>query len=80
MAAVHAPAGSLVVSVSVTVPAVISAALGVYIALSVVAFGANVPVPPLHVALVAEPPIVPASVTVLPAHIVCAVPASTVAG
>ncbi len=66
----HEPAGSLVVNVSVTVPAATSAALGVYIAFKVELFGAKVPVPPLQVALVAEPPIVPASVTVLPAHIV----------
>ena len=78
-AAGHAPAGSLVVSVSVTVPAATSAADGVYTAFSVLAFGANVPLPPLHVTVIAAPPIVPANVTVLPAHIVCAGPASTVA-
>ena len=42
-----------VVNVNVTVPAVRSAALGVYTAFSVFAFGAYVPVPPLHVAPVA---------------------------
>jgi hypothetical protein len=36
----HGPAGSFVVSVSVTPPAANSAAVGVYVALSVEAFGA----------------------------------------
>jgi hypothetical protein len=59
------------VRVSVTVPAVISAALGVYTALSVVLLGANVPVPPLHVPEVAAPPTTPANVTFeLDAHVV----------
>jgi hypothetical protein len=79
LTAPQGPAGSFVVKVNVTVPAAISAALGVYIALSVVLFGLNVPVPPDHVADVAEPPVTPANVTVLPAQIVCAAPASTVA-
>ena len=47
--AAQGPAGSFVVNVNVTVPALISAALGVYTALSEVAPGLNVPVPPLHV-------------------------------
>ena len=42
------------VSVNVTVPAATSAALAVYVALNVVAFGLNEPVPPLHV-----PPVAP---------------------
>src|SRR5688572_22158803 len=42
-----------VVSVRVTVPAVRSAALGVYTAFRVALFGAYVPVPPLHTAPVA---------------------------
>ena len=54
-----APAGLLEVSVNVTNPAEISAALGVYVALSVVLLGANVPPPPLHVPAVALPPTTP---------------------
>ena len=57
-----APLGLFEVRVNVTVPAVISAALGVYTALSVVAFGLKVPVPPLQVPPVALPPTVPARV------------------
>jgi hypothetical protein len=41
------------VSVSVTPPAATSAAVGVYIAFTVAALGANVPAPPLHAP---EPP------------------------
>jgi hypothetical protein len=59
----HGPAGSFVVNVSSTDPAAISAALGVYTAFSVFAFGLNVPVPPLHVPEVALPPTIPARVT-----------------
>ena len=67
----HGPAGSFVVSVRVTVPAVISAALGVYTALRVVMPGANVPLPPLHVPEVAAPPTTPANVTFgFEAHVV----------
>jgi hypothetical protein len=62
--------GPVVVKVSVTVPAVLSAALGVYVAFNVFALGANVPVPPLHVPPVAEPPTLPAKVTVLPEQMV----------
>jgi hypothetical protein len=58
------PSGSLVVRVKIKVPAVISPALGVYIAFNVFAFGLNVPIPPLHVADVAEPPMLPARFTV----------------
>src|SRR5690606_40367369 len=73
------PAGSLVVSVSVTVPAAMSPGPGVYTALSRLAL-LNVPSPSKvdHVALVALPPIVPASVAVVPAHIDNGAPASTV--
>src|SRR5262249_37127056 len=53
------PAGSLVVRVSVTLPAAISAAVGVYFAFIAVALGLNVPAPPLHVPLEAPPPTAP---------------------
>lgn len=65
-----APSGSFVVSVKVTVPAVISPALGVYTGFKVVLPGAKIPVPPLQVTDVAEPPIVPFKDTVLFAQIV----------
>ena len=62
VAEVHVPAGSLVVNVSVTVPAVLSAAEGVYTAVADVAL-LNVPVPEVvQVKLVATPPIEPARV------------------
>ena len=68
------------VNVSVTVPAVISAAEGVYWAFNVVLFGLNVPVPPLQVPLDAPPPTLPASVTVgLVEHAVWSAPAFAVA-
>ena len=52
----HKPVGSLVVKVKVTVPAVVSAKLGVYVAFRVVAFGLKVPVPlVVQVAEVAAP-------------------------
>lgn len=54
-----APAGLLDVNVNVTKPAAISAALGVYVAFSVVLLGANVPPPPLQVPAVALPPTAP---------------------
>ena len=57
------------VSVSVTIFAALSAALGVYMAFRVVLFGLYVPVPPVQVADVAPPPITPARVTVAVAHI-----------
>ena len=44
-------------------PAPISDADGTYVAVSVVASGVKVPVPPVHVALVADPPIMPFSAT-----------------
>jgi hypothetical protein len=67
-----------VVRVSVTVPAVRSASLGVYTAFSVVLFGLYVPVPPLQVAPVATV-IAPTSVIAeLFAHTVAFGPASTV--
>jgi hypothetical protein len=59
-----------VVNVRVTVPAVISAALGVYTAFNVVALGAKVPLPPDQVALVAPPPLTPARVALLVEQIV----------
>ena len=68
------------VRVRVTVPAVISAADGVYTAFNVLAFGLNVPVPPLQVPLDAEPPTLPARVTAgLDAHTVWSTLAFTVA-
>lgn len=72
--------GPFVVNVKVAVPAAISAALGVYMAFSVVLPGAKVPVPPLHVAEVADPPMVPFRVAALPAQIDWSGPAFTVAG
>src|SRR5881394_507649 len=63
LTAAHGPAGSFVVSVSVTPPAAISAAAGVYVALSAEAEGAYVPAPPLQVPLVAPPPTPPANCT-----------------
>ncbi|HEX5001193.1 MAG TPA: hypothetical protein VFW78_01750, partial [Bacteroidia bacterium] len=58
-AAVHAPAGSSVVMVSVTTPAVISAAEGVYVAFTMVA-SSKVPVPDVvQVEEVALPPRLP---------------------
>ena len=75
----HGPAGSLVVSVIVTVPAVISAAEGVYAAVRTVAL-LNVPVPDVdQVDDVAPPPIIPFKEYVLPEHIVASEPALTVA-
>ena len=66
------------VKVSVTVPAVRSAALGVYTAFSVVLFGLKVPVPPLQVAPVA-PVTTPANVMAEAlAQTVPLAPASTV--
>src|SRR5215212_1742234 len=59
----HGPAGSALVRVSVTVPAVISAALGVYTAFRVVLLGLNVPVPRLQIPVDAPPVIDPARVT-----------------
>jgi len=63
------PAGSFVVRVRVTVPAVLSPALGVYTALRSFAFGAYEPAPPDQVAFEAEPPIDPARGAVESAHI-----------
>ena len=64
------PVGSFVVKVKVTVPAVMSAADGVYTAFTKEAL-LKVPVPlVVQVLLVADPPRVPAKVTVLPAQIV----------
>ena len=73
------PEGALV-SVSVTEPAAISAALGVYVALSVPGPGLKAPVPPLQVAFVAEPPSEPASCACgLLAHTIWSGPAFTTA-
>ena len=59
LAAGHAPTGSFVVIVSVTVPEITSAAEGVYPAVSNVA-SSNVPVPVVvHKEEVALPPLVP---------------------
>jgi hypothetical protein len=69
------PAGSLVVNVSVTVPLVIE---GVYVDVSEFAFE-KLPEGALHVELVAPPPIVPASVILLPAQTACTGPAFAVA-
>ena len=69
------PEGSLVVSVSVTVPLVI---LGVYVGVSELVLE-KVPLGALHVELVALPPLVPASVTDPPEQTVCGGPAFTVA-
>ena len=63
VAAAHGACCPTLDKVSVTLPAAISAADAVYTALSVVLFGANVPVPPDHTPPVALPPITPASVT-----------------
>src|SRR4030095_6078438 len=76
----HGLAGSFVVNVNSTNPAAISVALGVYTAFSVFAFGLNVPAPPLQVANVAPPPMIPASVTDgALAHTSWSAPAFTVA-
>src|ERR1041385_7970055 len=63
LTAPQGPVGSFVVSVSVTPPADISAAVGVYVAFNVEALGLYVPAPPLHVPVAAPPPITPASCT-----------------
>src|SRR5262249_23926242 len=55
------PAAPTLLSVSVTLPAAISAAVGVYVAFKAAALGLNVPAPPLHVPPVAPPPTAPAS-------------------
>jgi hypothetical protein len=69
------------VSVSVTVPAEVSAPDGLYVAPSAVALGANVPVPEdVQVPPVAPPPTVPPNVAVaLSEHIVWLAPAIAVA-
>jgi hypothetical protein len=76
----HGPAGSFVVSVSVTPPAASSAAVGVYVAVSVEAFGLYVPAPPLQVPVAAPPPTMPASCTAgADVHTVTSLPAFAVA-
>ena len=77
--AVHGPTGSSVVMVRVTEPAVISVAEGVYVADSSVV-SLKVPVPEVvHAEEVALPPLVPASVYVLPWQIAASAPAFAVA-
>lgn len=79
VAEVHVPAGSSVVNVSVTEPAVISAAEGVYIAVAEFAL-LNEPDPEVvQVKLVALPPIEPARVYVPVLHIDASLPAFAVA-
>ena len=75
----HGPIGSLVVMVSVTVPADTSPALGVYVAVAELAL-LNVPVPEVvQVIEEAPPPNDPPSVTADPLHEVLFGPALTVA-
>lgn len=71
----HGPAGSFVVSVSVTVPLVI---LGVYVEFNALGFE-KVPLGALHVPDVAAPPTAPFNVADPPAHTVCGLPAFAVA-
>jgi hypothetical protein len=70
-----APSASFDVNVRVTVPAVLSAALGVYTALRVFLFGLKLPVPPVHDPVVAAPPTEPLRCTVLPVQICRLTPA-----
>ena len=73
------PAGSLVVSLNVTDPEVISAAEGVYVAVSDAEL-LKVPVPEVvQVEEVALPPRVPDNAYMLPEQIVASTPALTVA-
>jgi hypothetical protein len=76
------PAGSFVLNVRVTEPAAISAAVGVYVAVSELLLGLKVPAPPLHVPEDAEPLTEPARVTpALDAQTVWSIPAlATAAG
>src|ERR1043166_2967559 len=74
-AAGQAPAGSSLVMVSVTVPAVMSAAEGVYVV------PPNVPLPlVLQLKVLAVPPTDPSVVYVSPAQIAASDPAAAVAG
>ena len=67
LTAPHGPAGSLDVSVSVTPPAATSVAVGVYVAFNAETLGLKTPpAPPLHVAPVAAPPMLPASWALVP--------------
>jgi uncharacterized protein with FMN-binding domain len=73
------PAGSFVVAINITLPAVTSVAEGVYVAL-LNAESSNVPLPVLvHVNDVAPPLTVPANVYVLPEQMMVSDPAATVA-
>src|SRR5690606_12668126 len=79
LTATQGPAGSLVVSVRVTVPLLRSRFPGSYSALRRFSL-LNVPSPELdQTADVAEPPITPDSVTLSPEQMVTGAPASTVA-
>jgi hypothetical protein len=79
LTAPHIVAGSFVVSVSVTVPADLSAALGVYVVFRAEAL-AKVPVPDVdQVDDVADPPLVPETDAISPAQMVISEPAFTVA-
>ena len=72
------PDGSLVVRVSVTLPAPISAAEGVYVDVGLDAFP-KIPVPEVvHVAAVAPPPYCPLRVTALPLQLAMSGPAFTI--
>ena len=64
----------MVVQVSVTAP-LVSPAPSVYVGLALVVLGAKVPVPPVHLTPVAEPPIVEVSATEEPEQTVWLVPA-----
>lgn len=74
----HAPAGSLVVKIKVTLPFVISVPLGVYDEVAELILE-NDPVPFDHVTEDALPPKSPARLTAAPLHDAKLAPASTVA-
>src|ERR1700740_3725370 len=70
----------VVVNVSVMLPPAISAAVGVYVALSAVDDGLNVPSPPLHCPPVATVTLPAKVVAALFAHLVWSGPAFAVGG
>src|ERR1043166_1206395 len=77
----HGPVGSFVVRVSTTLPFAISAAVGMYTAVSEWLSGINVPLPPLQLAELALPPMLPARLVAgAPAQTFLSGPAETVAG